>query len=201
MVEVSTKDKILQISHKLFADKGYNGVSIREIAKACDVNIASINYHFVNKENLYIQTIVASMENLWQSIEGLYSNYEDKPVVDFVLAIYKHFLENSEDLRTAFKLVISNNYQNNAIGEHIKKYKGPPGGEFIHKALLKEVGQASDEDLGWGVRVLFTQIMHKSLTMCNKNICESLAEIGLSEETLENDVRRLVKLVIKEIKA
>ena len=201
MVEISTKDKILKISHKLFADKGYNGVSIREIAKACDVNIASINYHFVNKENLYVQTIAASMDNLWQSIEDLYANYQNKPVVDFVLAIYKHFLAHSEDLRTAFKLVISNNYQNDAIGEHIKKYNGPPGGEFIHKALLKEVGKATEEDLGWGVRVIFTQIMHKSLTMCNKAICESLAEIGLSEDTLEKDVRRLVNLVIKEIKA
>lgn len=200
-MEISTKEKILKISHKLFADKGYNGVSIREIAKACDVNIASINYHFENKENLYVQTIAASMENLWQSIEVLYKENEDKPVEVFVLSIYKHFLKNSEDLRTAFKLVISNTFQNEAIEEQIKKNNGPPGGEFIHKALLKEVGNASDEDLAWGVRVIFTQILHKSLTMCNKAICESLADIGLSELTIENDIKRLVNLVIKEIKA
>ena len=48
-----TKTKILEVARLLFADQGFEGTSIREIAKAADVNIASVNYHFNNKENLF----------------------------------------------------------------------------------------------------------------------------------------------------
>ena len=44
-IRLNTKIKILQIAHKLFAEKGKNGVGVREIAKAADVNVAAINYH------------------------------------------------------------------------------------------------------------------------------------------------------------
>jgi AcrR family transcriptional regulator len=39
----------------LFAQKGYQAVSVREITKAARCNLAAVNYHFGNKENLYLE--------------------------------------------------------------------------------------------------------------------------------------------------
>lgn len=50
-----TKDNILDSAEVLFAKSGYNGVSIREITDAAQCNIASVHYHFGNKENLYLE--------------------------------------------------------------------------------------------------------------------------------------------------
>ena len=72
MSEISTKEKILINAHKLFADKGFNGVSIRELARECEVNIAAINYHFTNKENLYIETIRESLHCTNKDIQVIY---------------------------------------------------------------------------------------------------------------------------------
>ena len=47
-----TRDRILRTAERLFADRGFNGVSVRELAAAAQVNIASIGYHFDNKEGL-----------------------------------------------------------------------------------------------------------------------------------------------------
>lgn len=51
------KDKILNSAIKLFAAKGFEGVSIREIAKAADVHFAGIRYHFGDKKSLYKKCI------------------------------------------------------------------------------------------------------------------------------------------------
>jgi AcrR family transcriptional regulator len=47
-----TRDRILRTAERLFAERGFNGVSVRELAAAAQVNIASIGYHFDSKEGL-----------------------------------------------------------------------------------------------------------------------------------------------------
>jgi AcrR family transcriptional regulator len=47
-----TRERILRIAERMFAERGFNGVSVRELAAAAQVNIASIGYHFTNKEGL-----------------------------------------------------------------------------------------------------------------------------------------------------
>jgi AcrR family transcriptional regulator len=50
-----TGDRILDEAEILFARKGYHGVSIREITNAARCNLAAVNYHFGNKQNLYLE--------------------------------------------------------------------------------------------------------------------------------------------------
>jgi AcrR family transcriptional regulator len=50
--EDGTRDRILKTAERLFAERGFNGVSVRELASAASVNIASIGYHFRSKEGL-----------------------------------------------------------------------------------------------------------------------------------------------------
>jgi AcrR family transcriptional regulator len=50
--EEGTRDRILRTAERLFAEHGFNGVSMRELAAQAGVNIASIAYHFENKEGL-----------------------------------------------------------------------------------------------------------------------------------------------------
>jgi TetR/AcrR family transcriptional regulator, regulator of cefoperazone and chloramphenicol sensitivity len=52
--EDGTRDRILKTAERLFAERGFNGVSVRELAAAASVNIASIGYHFRSKERLYV---------------------------------------------------------------------------------------------------------------------------------------------------
>ena len=53
--EDHTKDRILDRAEELFAQKGYLAVSVREITTAARCNLAGVNYHFGNKENLYLE--------------------------------------------------------------------------------------------------------------------------------------------------
>jgi AcrR family transcriptional regulator len=50
-----TKERILNEAEALFAQRGYHAVSVREITAAAACNLAAINYHFGNKQNLYLE--------------------------------------------------------------------------------------------------------------------------------------------------
>lgn len=47
------KEHIMNVAIELFAEKGYEGASIRDIATRADVNVAMVNYYFGSKDKLF----------------------------------------------------------------------------------------------------------------------------------------------------
>lgn len=52
--ETTSKDKILSAAIVLFAEKGYSGLSMRQLASAVDMSVAAIYHHFPDKNALYL---------------------------------------------------------------------------------------------------------------------------------------------------
>lgn len=48
-----TRERILEVALPLFARRGFAGTSVRTIASAAGVNVATLAYHFNDKEGLY----------------------------------------------------------------------------------------------------------------------------------------------------
>lgn len=51
--KTSSAETILRVATEMFAQHGYHGTSIREIARTAGVNVAAISYHFGGKDGLY----------------------------------------------------------------------------------------------------------------------------------------------------
>lgn len=51
-VRHDTKEKILDVAERLFADHGFASTSLRQITAEAGVNLAAVNYHFHSKEAL-----------------------------------------------------------------------------------------------------------------------------------------------------
>lgn len=52
-----TRQQLLDTAGPLFAERGFRATTVREICDAARANQAAINYHFRDKENLYIECV------------------------------------------------------------------------------------------------------------------------------------------------
>lgn len=198
MKKLSTKEKILLTAHRLFSENGFTGVSIRELSTECDCNIASINYHFKNKENLYHETIKSSIEKTEREIKAIYEGLAEKSTVSFSIEIFNFFISRSEDLRTAFKLITDAPKFSEQIHACTNSGHGPPGAEFMVLCLRADAPNASDEDIQWATRCLFSNIFHKSLIGSSQGML-SCIENSFGVNIFQEDIKRLVNLVVKDI--
>jgi TetR/AcrR family transcriptional regulator, regulator of cefoperazone and chloramphenicol sensitivity len=59
MVEMDdTRSKLLDVAGEVFAERGFELATVREICRRADVqNLASINYYFRDKNNLYLEAV------------------------------------------------------------------------------------------------------------------------------------------------
>src|SRR5262249_47327125 len=60
----NTRQSILKAATTLFAEKGFDGASVRAIVTRARVNQAAINYHFAGKEGLYRAVLESAVEAL-----------------------------------------------------------------------------------------------------------------------------------------
>ena len=67
----NTRETILQAAESLFAEHGYDGVSIRDIVSKAGVNLAAIHYHFGTKQKLYQEIIATYLKQVRQSVQEL----------------------------------------------------------------------------------------------------------------------------------
>jgi len=53
-----TRDKLLETAGRVFADRGYDAATVRDICRLAGANVAAVNYHFKDKQGLYTQVLI-----------------------------------------------------------------------------------------------------------------------------------------------
>lgn len=71
---------ILETAERLFADKGFDGTSVREIAKEANMNLAAISYHFGSKEKLMEAIFNYRINNTWFAVRSVVDDKDMSPV-------------------------------------------------------------------------------------------------------------------------
>ncbi|HEY9511743.1 MAG TPA: TetR/AcrR family transcriptional regulator [Rhodanobacter sp.] len=97
---VSTKDRILGAAEALFARRGFDGASLRQLTTAAGVNLAAVNYHFGSKEKLVEQVFRRRLDALnARRLEALakVEGRADTTLEDVLAAYIRPALELSHD--------------------------------------------------------------------------------------------------------
>lgn len=53
----TTKQRLLETAGFVFAERGFEHATVREICRRAKANVASVNYHFGGKEELYAEVL------------------------------------------------------------------------------------------------------------------------------------------------
>lgn len=69
---MGTREIILQCARELFMERGYNSVSMRDIAEAAGIRVGNLTYHFPRKE-LLVEAIYSAPESKMYTPEALES--------------------------------------------------------------------------------------------------------------------------------
>lgn len=94
--------QILQEATRLFVDRGYHGLSMREIAEAVGVSKAGLYYHFKDKEDLFLAILTNNMERLEQTIQQARRAATVREQVEqFILGIFQWAPEQRAIIRLA----------------------------------------------------------------------------------------------------
>ena len=52
------RERIIDVAGEMFAKRGFDATTVRDICQAAEANIAAVNYYFGDKQRLYIEAVV-----------------------------------------------------------------------------------------------------------------------------------------------
>jgi len=135
--------KILDAAEPLFAGKGVDGVSIREIAAVAGISKATVFHHFDSKDALYQAVVRRSCEGIGEFVAQLASREDGNPLAslaDFRRHDLQETLAHADVVRLILReLTLGQDDQARRLAEDVF------GEHFVHLRRLIEKAQAGGD--------------------------------------------------------
>ena len=126
---MTTREKIIYEALSLFSIKGYDAVTIREIASEVGIKESSIYNHFKNKQDILNKIIEETLKRYYSTLENvqvpeseddnvseLYDNITDDTFLDICTKIFLFYLKD-DYISKLRRLLTIEQYGNKEIGE------------------------------------------------------------------------------------
>lgn len=152
-----TRLRILEAAEALFAERGYYGVTVREIARAVGVDPALVNYHFGGKGELLAKALLSRAHEFMvereAALEACIRAADGRPSFrDIIVAYTRPYLVNSQSKVTGwkhwFKLLAKVNTSPEWAPSVFRDYFDPFVRKFIEALKLAAPG-AQEEKYYW----------------------------------------------------
>ena len=169
---VDKREHIMEHAITLFADKGFEGTSIRDLAQVACVNVAMVNYYFGSKEKLVEAILEKKSSYMKDRIEELEANTNlseldkiDALIEDYVNRIlngasfhkflYKELMDTKRD--------VIHTFLNNSFARNTRNFSA-----IIQKGIDKKVFREVDPILTVTSIIGSISQVVVSKSMCNQ---------------------------------
>ena len=131
--------QILQVTEKLFAEKGFDGTSIRDISKEAKINIAMVSYYLGSKEKLLESLILYRTANLKVQLENIYEE-QLSPIekIDKYVDLYIQKINSNKELYQILHFEISSKKR----AMDLKSFTEVKKGNLVTLTKIIEEGQS-----------------------------------------------------------
>ena len=137
---MTTKEKITEEALTLFAEKGYKGTSVKNIADAVGIKDASLYNHFKSKQEIFdsiVELIMTHISGLSETLGMPQDDKQDEPVLGF---FEKMGLEDLKELsRKSFVFYLTDPYISRFWRiAHMEQYSNPYIYTMFRKIFMED---------------------------------------------------------------
>ena len=197
MASDQTRSAILAAAERLYADRGFGDVTLRDIVAEANVNLAAVNYHFGSKDELIAELFVTrSIQTNRERLNELKAAEEAgggrAAIEDIMRALVGPTLRGclgpDREGSTAARFMIRASIESvppirrikNREVDHLRKFAA---------AMRRAMPGRDDTELYWG--------LHFALAMAHHTIREKERLLRLSEGKCDlDDVRAIIDRVV-----
>jgi AcrR family transcriptional regulator len=158
-----TRDRLLDAAERLFAERGFHGVSVRDVTGAAGVDVALVAYHFGNKQGLLEAVFMRRAadlndERLARLDAVLEGSGRRVPKLEDIIDAFTHPLldrssRGSPGWKSYFALIAEVNNSPEFGSVLMTRFFDPVVQRFID-AIRKALPDASDRDVYWAYHFL-----------------------------------------------
>jgi AcrR family transcriptional regulator len=192
-----TRASILEAAERLYADRGFSDVTLRDIVAAAGVNLAAVNYHFGSKDELiaelFVTRSIATNRERLSELKAVEATGGGRADIDAILRalvgpMVRGCLGPESERSTAARFMIRASIESvppirrikNREIDHLRKFAA---------AMRRSLPDCSEADLYWG--------LHFALAMAHQTIRDSERLTRLSEGKCDlDDVEGVIARVV-----
>ena len=91
--DAATRDRLLEAGTRLFAERGFQNVTVRDICTEAAANVAAINYHFEGKAGLYMEVLRTAAAIMRGTTEAMVDSGTGRPAEVQLENLVRTFLD------------------------------------------------------------------------------------------------------------
>lgn len=167
------REAILQKAFEAFARQGYEGVSLRQLAKACGVSDSLLSHHFGSKEQLWYEAADSVFAPLYQRLIATLEGIQAENVAQLLRYNLKATLAMMAAESGTIAFMFREGEGDNDRAEHLRRHYLTPYTNRIH-ALVDEAS----------ARGLMRKLSHEACTGMVLGIMRMLVLPGLYKPVL-----------------
>jgi AcrR family transcriptional regulator len=150
--------QIIEAAEKLFADKGFSGTSVRDIAEEAGINVAMISYYFGSKEKLLEALFTYRAAGTTQVLESMLRNKELSPIQK-VNTMIDYFIEKFHTQHCFHKIMMREQVasKKSPTSEMIQEFK--KRNQTLVKHIIHEGQKAGDFSKNIDIPILMATLI------------------------------------------
>jgi len=203
-IQTDTKEQILNVAERLFAEQGFAGTSLRSVIRSAGVNLAAVHYHFGSKEELFRAVlsriakpvVAAQLERLAHC-----QNHNEPPSIEAILEAF---------LTPALQIVLSGRKDGMNRAQFMGRCRTEPAPiqaiakqefqsceQLFLDALQRSLPNQSRTELSWKLDLVVAALIRVAIEAGKPN---ALIQ-GNSPEDINLTVSRLVHFLASGMRA
>jgi AcrR family transcriptional regulator len=195
-----SKLRLLEAAEQLFAERGFEAVSVRDVTKLAKANVAAVNYHFGSREEMVAlvvsRYIIPVNEERLARLDALERKWSGKAVpleeiIDAFVRPVVGLVRKSELSQSLFGKLVGRIFAMHGAGvpQAVEEQMKTLIDRFI-RALGKALPTVSQEELVWRMHFLVGSIIHM---LVNQDMLQRLSGGASGNPTMEVTVGRFIR--------